>query len=167
MASTSTFRIRAGLLLLSTGGLIVWGAVNSRPTLTQEYRVPWQSGEQVLPAAVPSFLFPLSERGDGGPEAEARRAVEWGESRAGQAWRLTLSISGRHVAQVHLEEAELARLIASTADPSAALTSRPLRLSYSHAAFLDDLDGDGDPLDAEELLPRGQGIVVWADRVGE
>lgn len=135
------------VLFLLALGLIAWQALRTQRVLHPAYEIATKAGEQIAPMAVPSWRPPpvLPE------EVPARRAylkdhsVTWPgtEETPASECRLFLRLSAHHWAE-------------RPAPPDNAV--QPWRrLHLTSQAFLDDDDGDGDPLDAGELRESGPG----------
>jgi hypothetical protein len=138
---------RMAVLFLLALGLITWQALRTEPVLHPAYEFATEAGEQLAPMAVPSWrpapvlpteiskrLAYLQDHSVSWPGAEETPEPEC---------RLFLRLSAHHWAT-------------RPAPPNDA--GQPWRLLHLPAqAFVDDDDGDGDPLDAGELRETGPG----------
>jgi hypothetical protein len=149
-------RRMAALFLLALG-LIVWQALRTKPVLPPAFEFATKTGEQISPLAVPSWREAPALPGD----LSARlaflqdHAIDWPgvvHARLREAeCRVFVRISAQHWAVRPASPALLQRWLGSREEVAV-----PWRLSHlAAAAFLDDDDGDGDPLDAGELTPAG------------
>lgn len=134
---------RMAVLFLLALALIVWQALRTKPVEQPAFEIATNSGERLSPLAVPSWRPPLD------PPADLSRrlafleehAVQWPGMEKGSDCRLFLRISSRHWA---------ARPVSGMAGPWQLL-------HLPSGDFLDDDDGDGDPLDSGELRESGPG----------
>lgn len=154
------------VLFLLALGLIAWQALRTEPVLHPAYEIATKAGEQIAPMAVPSWrpapdlptetserLTYLKDHSVAWPGAPHPLSPSPG-GREGEGegmglrgpCQLFLRLSAHHWAT-------------RPAPPDLAQSAtRPWRLLHLPAqAFLDDDDGDGDPLDAGELREAGPG----------
>jgi hypothetical protein len=162
MTSSPVMQRRMAALFVLAIALLAWQAPRTPPTSLPPSVTVTVEGEQLFPLAVPDEALPALPA-----DAADRRAfltahaVTWdlgqqpslGDAGAG-ACRLFLRVSAQHWAVRTLDRSTLLRL-AGTA------TSGAFRLEP--ADFLDDDDGDGDPLDAGELHRGGAGAEAEVD----
>jgi hypothetical protein len=141
-------RRMAALFVLALA-LIAWQAVRTKPAWPPAFEIATEAGEQVAPFAVPSWRPPL-ELPRESPERLAlleERAVKWpGVAGESTSCRAFVRFSSQHWAETRVERGQ----------------GRPAwQLLYlSGDSFLDDDDGNGDPLDAGELSEAGPGAQV-------
>jgi hypothetical protein len=159
------WRVVAALALLVCAAS--WGRARSRPRAEPTYALAWRAGSQLAPLAVPTGApEPLLPEG---PERETfldARSVLWRSPGPSRPFALYIAVSGQHWARLYLTRAELRALL----DPQLALPALEPgdwhALEYDVDDFLDDHDGDGDPLDAGELHAAGAGLPVLLHRSG-
>lgn len=140
----------AALFLLALG-LIGWQAVRTKPLALPSLSFGWRGGEQVFPIAAPYWLDPVAlpaERPERYKVLE-RHSVPWPGVPAGGACESFIRTSSSTWVRRGVEPGLL---------PPAARGGETLR--YAAKDFLDDDDGDGDALDAGELIPGGSGAEV-------
>jgi hypothetical protein len=133
------------VLFLLAVTLLAWQAPRTKPLATPWYVSITGAGEQVFPVAVPNWEAPVI------PSAAAERrafleerAVLWPGNLPSTGCDLLVRISLHHWARRPVDPARLG-LGAGTS------------FRWTGSDFLDDDDGDGDPLDAGELRPTGPG----------
>lgn len=142
-------RRMAALFLLALI-LIAWQAMRTEPALQPAFEIATRMGEQLAPLAVPSWR-PAPELP---ADLSARRAflasrsVPWPLPATPAACRAFIRISSQHWAWRPFSR------------PGGAPVSPWQRLVLPVAAFLDDDDGNGDPLDDGELRESGPGAEV-------
>ena len=140
----------AALFLLALG-LIVWQAVRSEPPVMAPLSFAWTGGEQAFPIAAPFWTDPVDlpagrvER----YRALLRRSVLWPGAAAGGACESFIRTSASTWVRRGVDPGLL---------PPEPEGGEPLH--YAARDFLDDDDGDGDALDAGELIPGGTGAEV-------
>jgi hypothetical protein len=156
-------RRMAALFLLALV-LIVWQALSTEPAGQPAFEVATKAGERLSPVAVPSWRPPLQLPGEI-PERLAlleERSLSWpgaGETAGEPGCRVFLRVSSQHWAFRPASETRLQRWLGREArEPG-----KPWQLLHLPVeSFLDDDDGDGDPLDDGELLETGPGAEVEA-----
>lgn len=139
----------AALFLLALV-LIGWQAVRTKPLGLPPLSFGWKGGEQVFPIAAPFWVDPVDL-----PEGRLERykvlqrhSVPWPDIAAGGG-----ACEGfiRTSSSVWVRRGLDPRLLPGTDRDT---------LSYAAKDFLDDDDGDGDALDAGELISGGTGAEV-------
>jgi hypothetical protein len=155
---------RMAILFLLALFLIGWQALRMQPVWPPSYEFGTRSGEQVLPVGVPSWRPPpqLSPRLPERLAFLAERSLDWpGEVKKKSATtecRAFVRISAQHWAERSASSATLQRWLGRD-EPVGG--DKPWRLlHFPVAAFLDDDDHDGDPLDEGELREDGPGAEV-------
>lgn len=135
--------------------LILWQALRIKPATQPGFEIATKGGEQIAPVAVPSWRPPpnLPEDLSGRHSRLADRSVRWlaaGEQDAGTSeCEIFVRLSSQHWARRTVSRARLGG------------ASEPWQLLYFPVhSFLDDDDGDGDPLDDGELQQAGPGAEV-------
>ena len=141
----------AALFLLALA-LICWQAIRTKPLRPAPLSMAWKGGEQVFPIAAPSWVDPVEL-----PEGRLERykvlqahSVPWpniAATAAGGACEGFIRTSSTVWVRRGL-------------DPSLLPGTDRDTLSYAANDFLDDDDGDGDALDAGELISGGSGAEV-------
>jgi ABC-type nitrate/sulfonate/bicarbonate transport system permease component len=153
MTPQESIERRMAALLVLALALIAWQAARTRPLVPPSYVSVLEPGEQVFPVSVPNWQAPEIPA-----DRQARfafladRSVLWpgGASAAAAAGcDLFVRVSLHHWARRAVDPALLG------AQPSTALR-------WTESDFLDDDDGDGDPLDAGELRAAGPGAEAEA-----
>jgi hypothetical protein len=152
-------RRMAALFLLALV-LIAGQALRTEPVRFPSYQMVTKADERLLPVAVPSWLPPPELPADL-PQRLAfldDRALPWTVGEGGGApgaaeCRVFVRFSSQHWMERQVSTAGLARW--RQAGNGA---QRPWqRLYFSAGSFLDDDDGDGDPVDDGELRAAGPG----------
>lgn len=153
----------AALFLLALA-LIVWQALRTKPLRPPPLEISTKRGEQLLPVAVPSWRpdpvlpSPLPSR----LTALTARALLWPGRSAARAssseCQVFVRMSSQHWVLRPASADQIARWLGTEAESQAHEPWR--RLRFPVASFLDDDDGDGDPLDAGELRAGGPGAEV-------
>jgi hypothetical protein len=146
------------LLFLGTLVLVAGQALRIPPLQPLPFVRAWQTGEQVLPVAVPPGEAPVTAVLARSPLERLReRAVEWspGPRQPGLPCEIFLHISRHHWARLAVRRERLAELLG--AEPPAA-GGRPAIAGVSARDLLEDRDGDGDPLDPGDLRPAAVGV---------
>lgn len=158
----------AALFLLALA-LIAWQALRTDPVRFPAYQVATRADERLLPVAVPSWLAPPDLPGELLGDLPQRlaflddRALLWtvgeGGGEPGTAeCRVFVRFSSQHWVERQVSAARLARWRQPTNG-----TQKPWqRLYFSVGSFLDDDDGDGDPVDDGELRAAGPGAEAEA-----
>lgn len=133
------------VLFLLAVALLAWQAPRTRPLQPPSYVSIPQRGEQVFPVAVPNWQAPEIPA-----EPQDRfafldeRAVLWPGLASAAGCELFVRISLHHWAR-------------RPVDPGRLGLDAGQSFRWTGPDFLDDDDGDGDPLDAGELLSTGPG----------
>lgn len=150
------------ILFLLALALIVLQALRLKPVWPPSYESGTKSGEQVLPVAVPSWRPPPSLS----PKLSERlafldeRSLNWpgsGEEKAVNC-RVFVRLSSQHWAERPASSARVQRWLGRKEEEEA---GKPWQLlHFPVASFLDDDNGDGDPLDDGELREAGPGADV-------
>ena len=147
-------------LVLSAGQ-----ALRTKPVRFPSYQIVTKAGERLLPVAVPSWLPPPDLPADLPQRLAflADRALPWtvGEEGGEQGvaeCRVFVRISSQHWLERPVSAARLGRW----RQPGSGAQGSWQRLSFSAGSFLDDDDGDGDPLDDGELRAAGPGAEAEA-----
>jgi hypothetical protein len=146
------------VLFLLALALMGWQAWRLEPVLLPPFEVATKPGERILPVAVPSWkaapelpatprerLAWLRQRSVAWPGAPAPLAGVPGDC------QLFVRASAQHWVARPASPAQLAFWRGGQPAPLAPWQAG----AFSAAAFLDDDDGDGDPLDAGELAGPG------------
>lgn len=164
-------RRMAALFLLAVG-LIAWQAPLTRPTEPPPSVQVTAPGEQLYPIAVPDAdPIPLPARFlEALPEAArpARPAVNWApeerpESPSGPqpgSCDLLLRVSRYHWARRSLSAGQLSALAREAGSRTGEWEGAKRTYHIAARDFADDDDGDGDPLDAGELVSGPAGAEV-------
>jgi hypothetical protein len=153
----------AALFLLALV-LIVWQALSTEPAGQPAFEVATKAGERLSPVAVPSWSPPLQLPREI-PERLAlleERSLSWpgvGETAGEPDCRVFLRVSSQHWVVRPASETRLQRWLGREAREPGKLWQL---LHLPVESFLDDDDGDGDPLDDGELLETGPGAEVEA-----
>jgi len=151
-----TLAIIALVIVSLAGG--AWRATGVSP---QPYDPPWASGDQLVPLSVP-----LMREGDfmaSAPGLAARlqvKSVNWGAPRLEHEYVVYVRISRQHWSRLFISSQDLELLTDTAQEASELRGASPREFRFSVADLLDDDDGDGDPLDAGELLQGGSGLQV-------
>ena len=135
--------------------LILWQALRIKPALQPAFMITTKGGEQITPVAVPSWRpFPalpqdVSER----LSYLERRSVAWQVAGAqdigARPCEIFVRLSSQHWVRRPVSPTQLSGL------------PEPWRnLYFPVDSFLDDDNGDGDPLDDGELRQAGPGAEV-------
>lgn len=133
------------VLFLLAVVLLAWQAPRTRPLLPPSYVSIPKSGEQVFPIAVPNWEAPEIPAAPGERRAFLeKQAVLWPGNLPATGCDLFVRVSLHHWAR---RPVDLARLGLED--------GRSFR--WASRDFLDDDDGDGDPLDVGELRAAGPG----------
>ena len=158
----------AALFLLALA-LAAWQALRTDPVRFPTYRVATRADERLLPVAVPSWLPPPDLPGELPEDLPQRlafrddRALPWtvgeggGEPGAAEC-RVFVRFSSQHWMERQVSAARLARW----RQPENRKQRPWERLYLSTGSFLDDDDGDGDPIDEGELRAAGPGAEAEA-----
>jgi hypothetical protein len=134
----------AALFLLAIA-LIAWQAPRTKPLVAPWYVSIPKGGEQVFPIAVPNWEAPEIPASSQDRFAFLdEKAVLWPGDLPSTGCDLFVRVSLHHWARRPVEPALLG--------PGAGSSFR-----WTGPDFLDDDDGDGDPLDAGELRSTGPG----------
>jgi hypothetical protein len=165
-ASPLKMERRMAMLFLLALALMVWQALRTKPVLQPDFEIAAKGGEQLAPVAVPSWRPPLAPPREL-PERLAflsRRAVPWpAAAPLGELadCKVFARISSRHWALRPASLSQVERWLGRPGDAAAAAPWRRLYLPVE--SFLNDRDGDGDPLDAGELrqAPPGAEVEVF------
>ncbi|HYO16555.1 MAG TPA: hypothetical protein VE685_25435 [Thermoanaerobaculia bacterium] len=137
------------VLFLLAVVLLAWQAPRTRPLQPPSYVSIPKSGEQVFPIAVPNWEAPEIPAAPGERRAFLEeQAVLWPGNLPSTGCDLFVRVSLHHWAR---RPVDLARL---ELNPEPAGWTA---LRWAGKDFLDDDDGDGDPLDAGELRVAGPG----------
>jgi len=143
----------AALFLLALA-LIGWQGVRTKPLSPPPLSLAWTGGEQAFPIAAPSWGKPIGL--PAAPPARYQALYQHSALWPGVAEGGECEGFIRTSASVWVRRGLDPKLLP---DPGPRGTGRaPLR--YAAADFLDDDDGDGDPLDAGELTRSGPGAEV-------
>ncbi|MEM7048418.1 MAG: hypothetical protein AAF604_02115 [Acidobacteriota bacterium] len=152
------------LLFTLALAMLVIQAVQLEPLLPPTYEVVWEEGQQLLPVAVSAAPVTIGEefaddlpdllqsrsvlwpRGEGPPAELSQRSSDRGSPEDCELW---LRLSRHHWVRRTLSRSELAVL--AIAPPLAGGAIEP---RHAVRGFVDDDDGDGDPLDTGEVLSR-------------
>ena len=143
--------VTVGALFLLAVGILAWQAPRTRPLIAPSYETAVQRNVQVYPIAVPNWEPPEIPA-----EPAARRAflekhaVLWPGAAPQASCDLFVRVSLHHWTRRPVEPARLAALRQDGG-------SGPAVLRWPGPDFLDDDDGDGDPLDPGELRAAGPG----------
>lgn len=137
--------------------LIAWQALRTKPVGQPPYESALKRGEWLLPVAVPSWSPPPALPED--PRERLgfleKRALSWPVEEKDSDCKVFARFSSQHWS---VRSASPARVRSWLERPETA--GSPLRLRFPVQAFLDDDNGDGDPLDAGELRQAGPGAEV-------
>ncbi|HEX6904140.1 MAG TPA: hypothetical protein VF789_30800 [Thermoanaerobaculia bacterium] len=150
-SSQDSLQRRMAALFLLAVGLLAWQAPRTRPLVAPAYETVARRDVQVYPVAVPNWdppevpAAPAARR-----EFLERRSVPWPGASPEAPCDLYVRVSLHHWTRRPVEPARLALLRRDGGDGSTALR-------WTGPDFLDDDDGDGDPLDAGELRAGGPG----------
>jgi hypothetical protein len=153
MTPQESIERRMAALFVLALALIVWQATRTRPLVPPSYVSVVEPGEQVFPIAVPNWQAPEIPAG---PQARfvflMEHSVLWLGRNAGAAagCDLFVRVSLQHWARRAVDPARLGG------------PARWTTLRWTEGDFLDDDDGDGDPLDAGELRAAGPGAEAEA-----
>jgi hypothetical protein len=157
-------RRMAALFLLALA-LIAWQALRTSPVLPPDFEIVTKEGEQLGPMAVPSW-HTLPELPRQLPQRLAlleQRALSWpigkAESQSSDC-QAFVRISAHHWAVRPASPALAQRWLGHRTSPAPGSTPSWRLLHFPTAAFLDDDDLDGDPLDDGELRAAGPGAEV-------
>lgn len=143
-------RRMAALFLLAVG-LLAWQAPRTRPLTAPDYETVAQRDVQVYPVAVPNWDPPeIPAEPAARQELLNKRAVPWPGATPEASCELFVRVSLHHWTRRPVAPARLAALRQDGG-------SGPAVLRWTGPDFLDDDDGDGDPLDAGELRTAGPG----------
>lgn len=145
--------------------LIAGQALRTKPARLPSYLMVTKADERLLPVAVPSWLPPPDLPADL-PQRLAfldDRALPWkaeeeGGGQSGAECRVFVRISSQHWLERPVSAARLGRW----RQPGSGAQGSWQRLSFPAGSFLDDDDGDGDPLDDGELRAAGPGAEAEA-----
>lgn len=138
--------------------LIAWQALRIQPVEQPRFESAMKKGERLLPAAVPSWspVPDLPENPRERLDFLERRSLSWpGEEapeESGSGCRVFTRFSSQHWS---VRTASPVRVRRWLERPGAESSWR--RLRFPTQSFLDDDDGDGDPLDPGELRAAGPG----------
>lgn len=157
-------RRMAALFLLALV-LIAGQALRTEPVRFPSYQMVTKADERLLPVAVPSWLPPPDLPADL-PQRLAfldDRALPWTVGEGGGApgaaeCRVFVRFSSQHWMERQVSADRLARW----RQPGNGARRPWQRLYFSAGSFLDDDDGDGDPIDDGELHAAGPGAEVEA-----
>lgn len=143
----------AALFLLALA-LIVWQGVRTKPLNPDPLSMAWNGGEQVFPITAPYWIDPIHL-----PEGRLERyqllrdqSVPWPN----------IATTAEGAACESFIRASTTTWVRRGVDPRLlpGATGDRDTLSYAANDFLDDDDGDGDALDAGELISGGSGAEV-------
>ena len=143
---------RMSMLFLLALALIVWQALRVQPTNQPSLEIATQKGEQLWPTAVPSWSPPaeLSEDSHERLGFLEKRSVLWPDAgkpdEKNSDCKVFMRFSSQHWSVRPATSAEVRSWLER---PETYSSWQPLRLPVQ--SFLDDDDGDGDPLDEGEL----------------
>lgn len=152
----------AALFLLALV-LIGWQAVRTKPMALPSLSFGWRGGEQVFPIAAPFWVDPVALPAERLERYKVlrRHSVPWPNIGATAATDATAANTADGACESFIRTSSSAwvrRGIDPGLLPPAAGGGETLR--YAAKDFLDDDDGDGDALDAGELIPGGSGAEV-------
>lgn len=118
---------------------LVWRGASEEPLVPPGYEHAWEAGTQVLPVAVPAWPAEPLPADPAARLARLReRSVVWREGPAAAPCELYVRVSEHHWGRLPFE-------------PDGPAAARAATLYLPRAAFADDRDEDGDPLDPGEL----------------
>ncbi len=142
------------VLFLLAVALIAWQAPRTRPLVPPWYVSVLDPGEQVFPVAVPNWEAPEipADPRDRFVFLE-KQAVRWPGTIPAASCDLFVRVSLQHWTRRPVERSRLETLQSDGPVPGTSLR-------WTGQDFLDDDDGDGDPLDAGELHAAGAGAEV-------
>lgn len=155
-------RRMAALFLLALG-LIVWQALRTEPAATPPFEWVTKAGERISPLAVPPWK-PAAELPRGAAARLAlleERSVAWpgdAGSDPGDGCEVFVRISSQHWARRAASRVQVQRWLGERADDRRAMDRRQAFLPV--ASLLEDVDGNGDPLDDGDLRPVAPGSEV-------
>src|SRR5688572_9894895 len=148
MTTQDSLQRRMAVLFLLAAALIAWQAPRTKPLIPPWYVSVLNPGEQVFPVAVPNWEAPKIPADPRDRFAFLdEQAVRWPGAIPKSSCDLFVRISRHHWTRRPVEPALLKTLQSDGQTGSASGTS----LRWTGQDFLDDDDGDGDPLDAGEL----------------
>jgi len=143
----------AALFVLALG-LIAWQAPRVKPLIPPWYGSVLKPGEQVFPVAVPEWKAPeIPADRQARFDFLSRYAVLWPGDLPPAACDLFVRVSLQHWTRRPLQPARLAALREGGGTGAVSWAS----FRWTGQDFLDDDDGDGDPLDTGELHAGGAG----------
>jgi hypothetical protein len=151
---------RMAVLFLLALALITFQALWMKPVWPPSYEYGTKPGEQILPVAVPSWSPPpplsqnLSER----LVFLDERSLIWPDSGEREECRVFVRLSSQHWAERPASPARVQHWLGRNEEGGAGKSRQFLH--FPVASFLDDDDGDGDPLDNGELREAGPGAEV-------
>jgi hypothetical protein len=148
---------RMAVLFLLALALIVWQALRTEPAAAPPFEWVTKAGERISPMAVPPWKPAVELPREAGMRLAVleERSVAWpgsAGSLSADGCGVSVRISSQHWARRAATPSRVARWLASSGG------REPTFLSA--ADFLDDDDGDGDPLDDGELRSAGPGAEV-------
>lgn len=150
----------AALFLLALV-LVAWQALHIKPVGQPSFESVTKRGERLSPTAVPSWIQPLRLPEDHYARLAflEERALSWpgvaGTEETDEDCKVFVRFSSQHWS---VRRASSARVRSWLESPEAGGTRQPLRFPVQ--SFLDDDDGDGDPLDDGELRRAVPGADV-------
>jgi hypothetical protein len=154
-------RRMAALFLLALA-LILWQAMRIKPAMQPAFEIATKGGEQIAPMAVPSWRPPPNLREDL-PERFSHlmeRSVRWpaaGTQAVGNPeCDVFVRLSAHHWVRRPASPTQIGRWL-GTGERSG---EQWRLLRFPVASFLEDDDGDGDPLDDGELRQAAPGAEV-------
>jgi hypothetical protein len=162
-AANSKMERRMAALFLLALALIAWQALRTKPLGPPALEIVTKKGEQLLPVGVPSWSPPPHLSSEL-PERLAflkEHSVLWpgvGDAKDLFGCQVFVRLSSQHWCRRSASSVQVQRWLGAR---SAGGAAKAWQLLYFPAAsFLDDDDGDGDPLDAGELRETGPGAEV-------
>lgn len=149
--SQDSLQRRMAALFLLAIGLLAWQAPRTRPLIAPSYENVTERSEQIYPVAVPNWDPPEIPAEPAARRAFLERhAVLWPGAVSEATCDLYVRVSLHHWTRRPVAPARLATLRGDGG-------GGPSVLRWPGPDFLDDDDGDGDPLDAGELRATGPG----------
>lgn len=152
------------VLFLLALALIVWQALRTKPASQPAFTVATKAGERLSPVAVPSWRPPprLPQEIPKRLTFLEERSLSWPKTRKAatdSGCRVFVRVSSQHWAHRSASPTRIQRWLGREAREPA----KTWQISYLPVgSFLDDDDGDGEPLDDGELQETGPGSEVEA-----